>query len=169
MEVLHQDKHAEPWARLIREAHNESKVAELLYETFSLFDLDGSGCMDSVEFEQALRMMTGNIDTNMIHDALRMMGGNMDTNMIYDVIREADMDQNGSIDFAEFTALANKVISAVKAHHAAEENRRKVELYQMRRMAAGMDPVVPVEDEVSSKREIARTLSNKSETSDGST
>jgi len=34
------------------QAHNESKVAELLYETFSLFDLDGSGCMDSVEFEQ---------------------------------------------------------------------------------------------------------------------
>ena len=38
-----------------------------------------------------------------------MMGGNMDTNMIYDVIREADMDQNGSIDFVEFTALAHKV------------------------------------------------------------
>ena len=27
---------------------------------------------------------------------------------LQDVIREADMDQNGSIDFVEFTALAHK-------------------------------------------------------------
>ena len=53
----------DPWQAVM--TANEEQLLEILEETFSLFDIDGSGNMDFSEVEQAMESMgvTGHSDT----------------------------------------------------------------------------------------------------------
>ena len=67
---------------------------EKLKQAFSLFDKDGSGTISSEEVKEIL-----------------CAGRKIDDQVWEEVIREVDADGNGEIDFEEFSAMMQKLLS----------------------------------------------------------
>lgn len=97
-------------------------LIEILREAFTLFDIDGSGSMDAIEFEQALSSL----------------GIEVPQNLIQFVIADADKDNNGTLDWHEFKDLATTMVEVSKAQ---KTSRKKKEVEQARKAAAGKSKV----------------------------
>jgi calmodulin len=67
---------------------------ELLNEAFRIFDKDGNGFITKMELRSVMR----NLGEKLTDDELN------------DMIREADLDGNRQVDYAEFSALARRLL-----------------------------------------------------------
>jgi Ca2+-binding EF-hand superfamily protein len=72
----------------------QSMVVDELSAAFNLIDTDKDGLLSF----------------NDIKEMLKMIGEHMSDNEIRTIIKQADMDQDGYINFVEFTTIMNNII-----------------------------------------------------------
>lgn len=86
------------------EEYTEEQIAEYK-EAFSLFDKDGDGTIDATE----------------LGTVMRSLGHQPSEEEIIDMINEADVDGNGTIDFAEFIQMMPAASKNERDENAEEE------------------------------------------------
>lgn len=85
---------------------------ELLNEAFRIFDKDGDGLIDELEL-RAVMSNLGNFSSSLCQFALTnddILGEQLTDDEINDMIREADLDGNRHVDYAEFSALVRRLL-----------------------------------------------------------
>jgi hypothetical protein len=140
----------EPWEAVLTATNEE--LDEILTQTFTLFDVDGSRSMDFGEFEKAMESMgiTGQSD------------------LLLALLRETDSDGSGEIELNEFKVLAAKMIDVAKEVKHDARKKKELQVLNRRRKAAGLPPLARLPPAKNKKTEpatpkISRTASTASQ------
>jgi len=90
-----------------------------LRQAFNLFDKDKSGSIDANELSAVLHTFSAHIPEK---------GSEDETKMIKEIMDNVDINQDGVIDFSEFTAMMEKIVTAepeAKPTEAAEAEKKE--------------------------------------------
>lgn len=94
------------------EIHFEMFNDELLNEAFRIFDKDGNGLISEVELRSVMRNLGRRKNFVLVIYLIDGvdLGEKLTDDELNDMIREADLDGNRQVDYAEFSALVRRLL-----------------------------------------------------------